>query len=118
MKNKEVIKQVKKERRAKRVRAKISGTSERPRLSVFRSNRNLFVQIVDDSSGRTLVSAHTAQLAGKLAKGDASLELGKELAKRALEKGIKSVVFDRGGNLYHGRIKAVADGARAGGLEF
>jgi len=115
MKNKEVIKQVKKERRAKRVRA---GTSERPRLSVFRSNRNLFVQIVDDSSGRTLVSAHTAQLAGKLAKGDASLELGKELAKRALEKGIKSVVFDRGGNLYHGRIKAVADGARAGGLEF
>ena len=109
-------------RRKVRIRKKISGTAARPRLVVFRSNLHIYAQIVDDASGNTLVSASTLALAknGQQAgcnKTGAAL-VGKEIAGQALAKNIKQVVFDRNGYLYHGRIKAVADGAREGGLEF
>ncbi|MDD4412840.1 MAG: 50S ribosomal protein L18 [Patescibacteria group bacterium] len=116
--NRQIEKQEKKERRAKRVRARVSGTALRPRLSIFRSNRHIFAQIVDDTKGLTLVSAHTASVDAKGKKSEVAFEAGKELAKRALEKNITTVVFDRGGNIYHGRIQALADGAREGGLIF
>lgn len=106
-------------RRHVRVRKKVSGTPECPRLNVFRSNANIHAQIIDDASGKTLVSANSVQM--KLANGGnaaAAAEVGKELAKRALEKGIKKVVFDRGGYVYTGRVKALADAARDAGLEF
>jgi large subunit ribosomal protein L18 len=115
--NKDKAKQSAKNRRAARVRAKITGTAERPRLTVFKSNTGMFVQIIDDTQGKTLVSAHSKQIkAGN--KTAVSFELGKALAAKAKDKGIQAVVFDRGSNLYHGRIKAIADGAREGGLEF
>lgn len=98
--------------RAKRVRAKVTGTPERPRLSVFRSNRGLFAQIIDDTKGKTLVS-----ISAKKADGEVSLA-GELLAKAALKAKIKKVVFDKSGYRYHGRVKAFADGARKGGLEF
>lgn len=116
--NKEIILKAKQERRASRVRAKVSGTPERPRLSIFRSNRNLFAQLIDDTKGTTLVSVHSAGLKVKGNKTEIALELGKEIAKRALSQNITSAVFDRGANRYHGRVKAVADGAREGGLDF
>jgi len=119
--NKDKAKQSASKRRVARVRAKITGTAERPRLSVFRSNKNIFAQIIDDGIGKTLVSAHTREVktkGGAGAKTEAGKELGKLLAERALEAKIKQVVFDRRSNLYHGRVKAVADGAREGGLEF
>lgn len=101
------------------IRTKISGTSERPRLSVFRSNKNIYAQIIDDLSGRTLVSVSSAKAdGGSENKVAASTEVGKEIAKLALEKGITSVVFDRSGYLYHGRVKSLADGAREAGLKF
>ncbi|MBR2600100.1 MAG: 50S ribosomal protein L18 [Erysipelotrichaceae bacterium] len=102
-----------------RVRQKISGTAECPRLNVFRSNANIQAQIIDDVKGVTLVSASSMQL--KLENGgnvEAAKAVGTELAKRALEKNIKAVVFDRGGYIYHGRVKALADAAREAGLEF
>jgi len=106
-----------------RVRKKVSGTSERPRLNVFRSLKNIYAQIIDDTTGTTIVSASTIdkELKGTLAYGgnkEAAREVGKLIAKRALEKGIKQVVFDRGGYLYHGRVLELAEGAREGGLEF
>lgn len=106
--------------RHKRVRAKISGTSERPRLCVYRSLANVSAQIIDDVKGITLVSASSyekdfTQYGGNK---DAAKEVGKKLAERALEKGIKEVVFDRGGYVYTGRVKSLADGAREGGLAF
>jgi large subunit ribosomal protein L18 len=109
-------------RRKAKVRAKISGTSKRPRLSVFRSNTSIFLQAIDDVSGKTLVSAHSREV--KNVKSTAKdmckkeFELGKLLAKKANDKKINEVVFDRSGNKYHGRVKAVADGAREGGLKF
>ena len=106
-------------RRHRRVRGKITGTSERPRLAVFRSNRGIFAQLVDDARGRTLASADWRRL--KNFKGDKSAQakaVGKEIAAEAQRVGITTVVFDRGGYLYHGRVKALADGAREGGLEF
>jgi len=109
----------KRERRHRRVRGKVSGTSERPRLAVFRSNRGIFAQLVDDGSGRTLAGASWVALKGF--KGDKSAqakEVGKQVAAAAKKAGIEAVVFDRGGYLYHGRVKALADGAREGGLEF
>ncbi len=105
-------------RRHNRVRAKLSGVESRPRLSVFRSNRGLFLQIIDDGSGRTLVSASTAEIKKKQAKTDAGKELGLLIAKKAKEKEIDSVIFDRSSYKYHGRVKAVAEGAREGGLVF
>jgi large subunit ribosomal protein L18 len=106
-------------RRHRRVRGKITGTAERPRLAVFRSNRGIFAQLVDDSTGRTLAGASWVAL--KDFKGDKSAqakEVGKQLAAAAKQAGIESVVFDRGGYLYHGRVKALAEGAREGGLKF
>ncbi len=110
-------------RRKKRVRKKIRGTPERPRLCVYRSLKHIYAQIIDDVAGRTLVAASTLdkELRGKLdglKKTEKAREVGKLIAKRAIEKGIKKVVFDRNGFLYHGRVKALADGAREGGLEF
>jgi large subunit ribosomal protein L18 len=115
--NKDKAKQLAKAKRAARIGAKIHGTPERPRLSVFKSNTYMFAQIIDDTAGRTLVSAHSKGLKAK-DKTTAGFELGKALAAKAKAAGIGKVVFDRGSNLYHGRIKAIADGAREGGLEF
>lgn len=110
-------------RRHSRVRRKVSGTAERPRLAVFRSNHHIYAQAIDDTQHHTLVSASTLDpsLKEDLDGGsncEASSQVGKLVAERLLEKGIKQVVFDRGGNLYHGRIKALADAAREAGLEF
>jgi len=115
--NKDKAKQAAKQARAVRVRAKIKGTAGRPRLTVFKSNAFLFAQIIDDVAGRTLVSVHSKQVETNN-KTEAGLAVGRAVAVKALAAGIKSVVFDRGANLYHGRVKAVADGAREGGLEF
>lgn len=109
-------------RRHIRIRKKMSGTSERPRLVVFRSTKHIYVQVVDDHSGKTLVSSSTLALAKdgetlKLNKDSATM-VGKDLAAKALALNISKVVFDRNGYLYHGRIKALADGAREGGLNF
>jgi len=106
-------------RRHRRVRGKIAGTAERPRLAVFRSNRGIFAQLVDDDSGKTLAGASWVGLEGF--EGDKSAQaraVGKALAAAAKKAGIESVVFDRGGYLYHGRVKALAEGAREGGLIF
>ena len=106
-------------RRHIRVRRKVSGTTERPRLSVYRSNGNIAVQIIDDVTKTTLVSTGTVNM--KIEKGgniEAATKVGNEIAKLALEKNIKSVVFDRGGYIYHGRVKALAESAREAGLEF
>ncbi len=111
------------QRRHERVRGSVKGTPERPRLSIFRSLRNLSAQIIDDTAGRTLVSASTldaelqAQLKGMKKTEQAKL-VGKALAERARKAGIKWVVFDRGGYKYHGRVKALADASREGGLDF
>lgn len=102
-----------------RIREKLSGTAERPRLNVYRSLNHIYAQVVDDQKGETLVAAST--LAMKLQTGGnvaAAKEIGKAIAEAATSKGIKKVVFDRGGFLYHGRIKALADAAREAGLEF
>ena len=108
------------ERRHRRVRAKVHGTAERPRLVVFRSNRGIEAQLVDDDAGKTLASASHLALA-KSFKGDKTAQakaVGKALAAAAKKAGVDTCVFDRGGYLYHGRVKALADGAREGGLEF
>jgi large subunit ribosomal protein L18 len=107
-----------KERRAKRVRGSVRGSTDRPRLSVFRSNRAIWAQIIDDSNGTTLVSAGSPHVSEKLSKTDKAAKVGEVLAERAKAAGITQVVFDRGPYLYHGRVKALADGAREGGLEF
>jgi large subunit ribosomal protein L18 len=107
-------------RRHRRVRAKVHGSAERPRLVVFRSNRGIEAQLVDDDAGRTLASASHLALA-KSFKGDKTAQaeaVGKALAAAAKKAGVDACVFDRGGYLYHGRVKALADGAREGGLEF
>jgi large subunit ribosomal protein L18 len=106
------------ERRHRRVRKHVEGTAERPRLVVFRSNRGIAAQLVDDTSGRTLAAASWLNVKSKGPKSDQAAEVGKLLAKNAKDAKIKSVVFDRGGYLYHGRVKALADAAREGGLEF
>ena len=102
-----------------RIRKKLAGTKERPRLSVYRSNHDIYAQLIDDEQGHTLLAASSRsmkEISGP--KTDRSKEVGKTLAKQALEIGITNVVFDRGGYLYHGRVKALADGAREGGLQF
>jgi len=107
-------------RRHRRIRGKVSGTAERPRLNVFRSNRGIEAQLIDDGAGKTLASASHLGLP-KSFKGDKSAQaeaVGKALAAAAKKAGIEACVFDRGGYLYHGRVKALADGAREGGLEF
>ena len=107
------------QRRHRRVRGKVSGTAERPRLAVFRSNRGIFAQLVDDERGRTLASASWLQIRGfSGTKSEQAAAVGAALAEAAKAAGIETCVFDRGGYLYHGRVKALADGAREGGLEF
>jgi large subunit ribosomal protein L18 len=104
-----------------RIRRTIKGTSERPRLSVFRSNKQIYAQLIDDSSGVTLVAASSASKdfeAMKAKKIDIAKEVGKTIAAKAVQSGIQSVIFDRGGYLYHGRVKALAEGAREAGLKF
>lgn len=99
-------------RRHRRVRVRIKGTTERPRLCVFRSAKSIYVQLIDDSKGTTLLSTKST------AKIDAASKLGENIAKKALEKGVKEVVFDRAGYAYEGQVKALAEGARKGGLKF
>jgi len=108
-------------RRHARVRKNISGTAERPRLNVFRSSKHIYAQIIDDVNAVTLVSASSLEKTFTEENGgnrDAAKAVGQLVAKKALEKGIKAVVFDRGGYIYHGRVAALAEGAREGGLEF
>jgi large subunit ribosomal protein L18 len=108
-----------KERRKKRIRGKISGTQERPRLSLFRSSRHVYAQVVDDVKGHTLVSVSSFEKGQvQRANKEHCIELGKLIAKRCQEVNIKRIVFDKNGNKYHGRVKAFADGAREGGLDF
>jgi large subunit ribosomal protein L18 len=109
--------------RHRRVRRKVSGTGDRPRLAVFRSNQHIYVQVIDDVEQHTLVAASTVEPEFRTkfensANCDASSQIGKLIAERSLAKGIRSVVFDRGGKLYHGRVKALAEAAREAGLEF
>ncbi|MFL6031026.1 MAG: 50S ribosomal protein L18 [Gaiellaceae bacterium] len=108
------------ERRHRRVRGKVRGTAERPRLAVFRSNHGIFAQLVDDDAGKTLAAASWVGLPKSFQgdKTEQATEVGKRLAEAAKKAGIEGVVFDRGGYLYHGRVKALADGAREGGLTF
>ena len=104
----------------KRIRRKISGTPERPRLAVFRSLKHIYAQVIDDAAGRTLAAASSSEKGATLGGGNVAgaKEVGRLVAERAKEKGITSVVFDRGGYQYHGRVKALADAAREAGLEF
>ena len=109
------------EKKHRSIRRKIVGTAERPRLSVYRSLKNIFVQIIDDSTGTTLVSASTIEKGAKAQSGgnvEAAKKVGEAIAKKALEKGISNVVYDRGGYIYTGRVKALADAAREAGLKF
>ena len=111
------------QKRHRRVRVQVHGTAERPRLNVFRSLRHIYAQLIDDTVGRTLASAGTLdaelrQGLSKVKKTEQAKLVGELLAKRALEKGVKQVVFDRGGYKYHGRVKALAEGARSAGLQF
>ncbi len=113
----------KRERRIRikqRVRKHVSGTADRPRLSVFRSNKEIYAQLVDDQNGATMITASSLDKSFKKdgSKIEVAKEVGKTLAQKATEKGIESVAFDRNGYLYHGRIKALAEGAREGGLKF
>jgi len=118
MKREEKVKR--REKRKKRTRAKTFGTKERPRLCVFRSLKHIYAQIVDDTEGKTLVSASDLELKKKkgMKKVEIAKEVGKLIAKKALEKKIEKVSFDRSGYKYHGRVKALAEGAREGGLKF
>ncbi len=112
------------QRRHRRIRQRVVGTPERPRLAVFRSHQHIYAQVIDDSQHHTLVAAASVEpalrqeLDNNGATSDASTKVGQLIAERALAKGIQRVVFDRGGNLYHGRVKALAEAARAAGLEF
>jgi len=100
------------------IRKKISGTKERPRLCVYKSNKGIYAQIIDDSIGHTLVATSSREIGKESVTVEISKEVGKKLAEKAKEGGIENVVFDRSGYLYHGRVKALADGAREGGLKF
>lgn len=119
MKDKIAIKHSQAKRRAHRTRSRVSGTSERPRLSVFRSSKHISVQVIDDTKGKTIASSSDKDMK---AEGKKPLEIaemvGEDVAKKTKEAGIETVVFDRGPYKYHGRVKALADGARKGGLEF
>lgn len=100
------------------IRNKINGTAERPRLSVFKSNKGIYAQLIDDLKGTTLVASSSAELGSSTVNIESAKEVGKKLAEKAAGSGISAVVFDRGGYPYHGRVKALADGAREGGLKF
>ena len=111
---------VQRKKRHKRVRGKVSGTPERPRLNVFRSEKHIYAQVIDDTKGVTLCSASSVEKAfeGSGSNKEGARKVGKVVAERAKSKGIESVVFDRGGYIYHGRVKELADAAREGGLNF
>jgi len=111
-------KKVSKNRRRARIRHKIYGTAERPRLSVYRSNLHTYAQLIDDVKGYTLVAANSREAEGAENRTQAARRVGELIAKRAADVGVEAVIFDRGGNMYHGRVAALAEGARAGGLEF
>jgi large subunit ribosomal protein L18 len=118
-----VKKEIARKKRHSRVRKKVTGTSDKPRLNVFRSVKHIYAQVIDDASGATLIAASSAdkELKGKVITGgniEAAKTVGQLIAKRSSDKGIAQVVFDRGGYLYHGRVKALADAAREGGLKF
>ncbi len=117
-----LTKQQRRKRIKSRIRSRIHGTAEVPRMSVFRSNKQIYAQIIDDDSGKTLLAAGSTEkdVAGndKLKKAEQAKKVGKAIAEKALEKGIKQVVFDRNGYLYHGRVKNLADAARKNGLKF
>lgn len=100
------------------VRSKISGTPERPRLTVFRSNKQIYAQVIDDTTGKTLAAASSLKIEDKVTKKEMAAKVGELVAKNAQEAGIQAVVFDRNGYLYHGRVKELADAARNGGLKF
>ncbi|MDR0429406.1 MAG: 50S ribosomal protein L18 [Tannerellaceae bacterium] len=100
------------------IRGKISGTSERPRLTVFRSNKQIYAQVIDDTTGKTLAAASSLKIEEKAPKKEIAAKVGEQIAKNAREAGVQVVVFDRNGYLYHGRIKELADAARNGGLKF
>jgi large subunit ribosomal protein L18 len=123
MREKREKKRLARERRHRRVRRRVFGTPERPRLNIFRSLNHIYAQVIDDSRGVTLASASTidkevrAEVQG-LPKAEQAKLVGQTLARRALERGVEQVVFDRGGYLYHGRVKALAEGSREGGLKF
>ena len=104
--------------RHRRVRRRVAGTAERPRLSVFRSNKQIYAQVIDDVAGHTLVSASSAEIGASDDKKLAATSVGEAVAKKAVASGVTQVVFDRVGYKYHGRVKALADGARSAGLEF
>jgi large subunit ribosomal protein L18 len=109
------------DRRKSRARYRIAQTAERPRLSIFRSGKHMYAQVIDDRAGATLAAASSNEKEGKAPKTwnmDAAKSVGQKIAERAIAKGVKQVVFDRGGYIYHGRVKALADAAREGGLEF
>ncbi|MCQ2189205.1 MAG: 50S ribosomal protein L18 [Paludibacteraceae bacterium] len=102
----------------KSIRAKVSGTASKPRMTVFRSNKQIYVQVINDETGTTLASASSLKMTEKVAKKEQAAKVGEVIAKKAIEAGISEVVFDRNGYLYHGRIKELADAARNGGLKF
>lgn len=112
------VKSLRRLRISRGIRKKISGTATKPRLSVFRSNTGIYVQLIDDLSGKTLASASSKDLKTKASKSELSKKVGVTIAEKAKAAGIAEVVFDRGGYLYHGRVKALAEGAREGGLKF
>lgn len=116
--NKQVLKHNKKARRKNKIRAKISGTAKSPRLNVSKSNQSVYVQLINDERSETLVAMHSKKVNKGGSKTELGYEVGREIAKRAQKKEIKKIVFDRGGNKYHGRVEAVARGAREGGLDF
>lgn len=118
MKNTEKIKRENRIKRHRKVRAKVFGSVKIPRLSLYRSNKGLFIQLIDDEKGVTLASVSNKEVKSGKTKTDKAKEAGKLIAEKAKEADIKKVVFDRGGFQYHGRVKAIADGAREGGLEF
>ena len=120
---KKVNKNKKRQKRHMRLRNKIQGTPERPRLNIFRSSMNIYAQVIDDTQGFTIASASSkdkeiAEKVNGLNKTEAAKIVGQEVAKKAMEKGVETVIFDRGGYLYHGRVKSLADGARESGLKF
>ena len=120
-KEKMITKAIRRQKIKFRVRKKIAGTAQRPRLSVFRSNSDIYVQLIDDDNAKTLASASSKDkdiVAQKGTKSEKSKLVGAAVARKAVELGLKDVIFDRGGYLYHGRVKALADGAREGGLNF
>ena len=116
--NRQKQKNLKRTIRHRRVRSRVSGAANRPRLAVFKANKHIYAQLIDDTSGKTLAQASSLKVKAKGKKSDLAKAVGKAIATQGLAKNIKAVKFDRGGFAYHGRVKALAEGAREGGLEF